>query len=104
MFVIVLLATDGASAGNANRWAALAQQKVGEMNPIEKLEELRSIVLGNKIDHPAWDWMNEKFDSLRDDIAAQQNMHWTAGIVRRFKHFPVVKIILSLWHSLSSRQ
>ena len=36
--------------------------------------------------------------------SAQQNMHWTAGIVRRFKHYPVVKFILSLWHSLASRQ
>ena len=36
--------------------------------------------------------------------AAQQNMHWTAGIVRRFKHCPVVKFILSLWHSPASRQ
>jgi len=35
---------------------------------------------------------------------AQQNMHWTAGIVRRFKHFPVVKFVLSLWRSLASRQ
>ena len=35
---------------------------------------------------------------------AQQNMHWTAGIVRRFKQFSVVKFILSLWHSLASRQ
>ena len=48
------------------------------MNPIEKLEELRGIVLGDKIDHPAWDWMNAKFNSLRDDIAAQQKMHPTA--------------------------
>ena len=37
-------------------------------------------------------------------IAAQQSMHWTAGIVRRFKHFSVVKFILSLWHSRASRQ
>ena len=36
--------------------------------------------------------------------AAEQNMHWTAGIVRRFKQFSVVKFILSLWHSLASRQ
>ena len=36
--------------------------------------------------------------------SAQQNMHWTAGIVRRFKQFSVVKFILSLWHSLASRQ
>ena len=36
--------------------------------------------------------------------AAQQNMHWTAGIARRFKQFSVVKFILSLWHSLASRQ
>jgi len=36
--------------------------------------------------------------------SAQQNMHWTAGIVRRFKQFPVVKFILSLWYSLASRQ
>ena len=37
-------------------------------------------------------------------IAAQQSMHWTAGIVRRFKQFSVVKFILSLWHSRASRQ
>lgn len=35
---------------------------------------------------------------------AQHHMHWTAGIVRRFKQFAVVKFILSLWHSLASRQ
>ena len=40
----------------------------------------------------------------RECQAAQQNMHWTAGIVRRFKQFSVVKFILSLWHSLASRQ
>ena len=50
------------------------------MNPIEKLEELRRIVLGDKIDHPAWDWIKAKFNSLRDDIAAQQKKRptcWT---------------------------
>jgi len=31
--------------------------------------------------------------------AAQQNTHWTAGIVRRFKQFSVVKFILSRWYS-----
>lgn len=36
--------------------------------------------------------------------SAQQNMHWTAGIVRRFKQFSAVKFILSLWHSIASRQ
>jgi hypothetical protein len=44
------------------------------------------------------------YDSPLCQMSAQQNMHWTAGIVRRFKHFPVVKFILSLWHSLASRQ
>lgn len=42
-----------------------------------------------------------KIDELE---AAQQSVHWTAGIVRRFKHFPVVKFVLSLWHSLAIRQ
>jgi hypothetical protein len=43
-------------------------------------------------------------DMLRKYLSAQQNMYWTAGIVRRFEHFLVVKFILSLWRSLASRQ
>lgn len=34
-------------------------------------------------------------DMLGKYLSAQQNMHWTDGIVRRFKQFPVVKFILS---------
>ena len=44
-------------------------------------------------------------DYMRYSMSApNKRMHWTAGIVRRFKHFPIVKFILSLWHSLASRQ
>lgn len=33
-------------------------------------------------------------DMLGNYLSAQQNTHWTAGIVRRFKQFSVVKFIL----------
>jgi len=50
--------------------------------------------------HELW----ESIAELYGDKAAEQNMHWTAGIVRRFRDFSVTKFILSLWHSLASRQ
>jgi hypothetical protein len=47
-------------------------------------------------------WYSCQMEMYRQSLApsekaAEQNMHWTAGIVRRFKQFPVVKFILSRW-------
>lgn len=56
------------------------------------------------INQLTWEEGDALAEYLAKWYAAQQNMHWTAGIVRRFKQFSVVKFILSLWHSLASRQ
>lgn len=67
------------------------------VNYTKGLDELREAWFEYKRAHP-----NDKFLHVSDFVAG-----WnagTGGIVRRFKQFSVVKFILSLWHSLASRQ
>ena len=70
------------------------KQKVATLGKNPKLSEMIAWAEQN----------NMRFEIGLQKQAAQQNMHWAAGIVRRFKQFPVVKFILSLWHSLATRK
>jgi len=90
-------------ASKASRWADRSKMSSlsKELRRLRKLEKdyLWCIRYLNE-----WGIEKDHQLSLLKWQSAQQNMHWTVGIVRRFKQFSIVKFILSLWHSLASRQ
>lgn len=49
---------------------------------LEKIDELETIMLGKEVSNPAFAWLKEKFDDLRELAAFQQRVQRTALPVR----------------------